>query len=145
MEMTTRRDTDAYARDLARITTLARGNRERTNTTSSHTVARFSRWWVLLIGLALGAAACGGGDKKRPDTYARASNAQEDCCENLTGPARDSCMGKLVRVDDPQVAATPTNQDTYACVMEHFVCDPSTGHATQSSAQAQLDCIQDLQ
>jgi hypothetical protein len=143
MEMTNRRETDAYARDLARITTLARGNREQTNTDDRNTVARFSRWWVLWIGLVL--AACGGGDKKRPDTYARASHAQEQCCESLAGEARDSCLAKLVRVEDPQVAATATNQDTYACVMEHFVCDPSTGHATQSSAQAQLDCIQDLQ
>jgi hypothetical protein len=91
---------------------------------------------------ALSLAACGG--SPRGDTYAKATHAQEQCCEQLSGATRDECLQKLVRVSDPEVAATPANQDQYACVTEHFVCDPTTGHATQPSAQAQLDCIQDL-
>ena len=93
---------------------------------------------------ALLLAACGGGGGKKADTYARATDAQQDCCENLTGPARDQCLGEVVRVEDQGVAKTDTNQATYACVIEHFTCDPKTGHPTQPSAQAQLECIQDL-
>jgi hypothetical protein len=50
-----------------------------------------------------------------------------------------------VRVEDQTVARTSTNQATYACVVDHFVCDPSSGRPTQKSAQEQLECIQDLQ
>lgn len=126
-----------------RLSLLARGNRERERTTSRNTVAAVSRWWLLVIGLA--AAACGGGGERPKDTYARASHAQAECCEALAGAAREQCLSSLVTVDDPAVADTSTNQETYACVMEHFECDRATGHATQASAQAQLDCIQDLQ
>ncbi|HEY5927399.1 MAG TPA: hypothetical protein VIV11_37200 [Kofleriaceae bacterium] len=116
---------------------LAAAVREQRATPRGNTVARVLRLWV-----ALTLAACGG--SPRGDTYARASQQQEQCCESLSGPTRDDCLRKLVRVEDPQVAKTSTNQDQYACVSEHFVCDPTTGHATQQSAQAQLDCIQDL-
>jgi hypothetical protein len=110
-------------------------------------VASVTRWWVLVFGLVFTAAACGGGGerKARGDTYAKAASAQQQCCESLAGAPRDQCLASLVTVTDPAVAGTSTNQDTYACVTEHFVCDPSTGHATQQSAQSQLDCIQDLQ
>ena len=93
----------------------------------------------------LGAACGGGGGGKTTDTYARGTQVQEQCCENLSGPARDQCLQKIVRVSDPEVAKTPTNQEQYACVVEHFVCDPAKGHATQASAQAQMDCLQDLE
>jgi hypothetical protein len=96
----------------------------------------------LLATLAI-AGGCGGG--RRGDTYARGTQVQEQCCENLQGPARDDCLRKIVRVNDPEVAKTGTNQEHYACIVEHFTCDPATGHATQASAQAQMDCIQDLQ
>ena len=43
------------------------------------------------------------------------------------------------------MAGSPVNQSTFACVVDHFTCDPTTGHATKDSAQAQLECIQDLQ
>lgn len=92
----------------------------------------------------LAAIGCGGGGKKS-DPYVRGVAVQESCCENLTGPARDQCLQKVVRVGDPEVAKTSVNQQQYACVVEHFVCDPAKGHATQASAQAQMDCIQDLQ
>lgn len=117
--------------------------------TSTNLVSKRERLATLgrttLALLVLTAAACGGGGGKRPNTYARGTQVQEQCCENLNGPARDQCLQKIVRVSDPEVAATPTNQQQYACVAEHFVCDPQTGHATQASAQAQMDCIQDLQ
>lgn len=101
-------------------------------------MARVLRLWV-----AISLAACGGGH--RGDTYAKGTQVQEQCCENLKDASRDECLKKIVRVSDPEVAKTSTNQQQYACVTEHFVCDPQTGHATQASAQAQLDCIQDLE
>ena len=125
-----------------RLAILARGNRERGRTAGSNTVTSVSRWWVIILGAVL--AACGGGESHHGDMYARASHAQAECCENLAGDARGQCLGTLVTVDDPAVASTSTNQDTYACVAEHFVCDPASGHATAASAQSQLDCIQDL-
>ena len=95
---------------------------------------------MLTIGLVL--AACGG--SKGADRYAQATNAQELCCENVAGATRAQCLANIVKAPDPSIAATDVNQATFACVMDHFVCDPTSGHATQASAQAQLDCIQDL-
>ena len=109
-------------------------NRERRATTRLATVAL-----VLLI------SACGGGGGKKKDTYAQGTHVQEECCENLKGPGRDECLKKIVRVSDPEVAKTPANQQQYACVTDHFVCDPQSGHATQASAQEQMDCLQDLE
>lgn len=100
---------------------------------------------IATVALVLLFAACGGGGGKKKDTYARGTHVQEECCEHLDGPARDECMQKIVRVSDPEVAKTSVNQQQYACVVDHFVCDPAKGHATQASAQAQMDCIQDLQ
>ena len=98
------------------------------------------------VALFLLASACGGGGgSKHKDTYARGTQVQEQCCENLSGPARDECLKKIVRVDDPEVAKTAANQAQYACVVDNFVCDPAQGHAAQASAQAQMDCIQNLQ
>ena len=118
---------------------LATSVREQRATPERATVARVLRLWV-----ALTLAACGGGGG-RGDTYAKGTQVQEQCCENLKDAARDECLRKIVRVSDPEVAKTSTNQQQYACVTEHFVCDPASGHATQASAQAQLDCIQDLE
>jgi hypothetical protein len=88
-------------------------------------------------------AACGSGS--HDDTYVRGVNVQEECCERLSGPHRDTCLREVVRVDDPGAARTATNQQTFACVVDHFVCDPATGRETRESAQAQHDCIADLQ
>jgi hypothetical protein len=88
-------------------------------------------------------AACGGGSKKTDNTYARATSAQQSCCEHA-GTNRDACLKEIVRVED-FAQQSEANQATYACVVDHFTCDPATGHATQPSAQAQMDCIQDLQ
>jgi len=104
------------------------------------TVARATRW--AFTALLLAAAACGG--RPHHNTYERATLAQERCCESLAGPGRDQCLQQIVRVPDPSVQTTSTNQATFECVEDHFVCDSSTGRATQPSAQAQLDCIQDL-
>jgi hypothetical protein len=119
---------------------LATAVREQRITPARATVARALRLWV-----AITLAACGGGGGPRGDSYAKATQVQEQCCENLEGPSRDECLKKIVRVGDPEVAKSPTNQQQYACVTKHFTCDPQTGHATQASAQAQLDCIQDLE
>lgn len=112
--------------------------------------ATLRRTTVRFLALAIAtlfAAACGGGGGggKRRDTYAAATSAQEACCENLAGEPRDTCLREIVRVSDEAVARSDANQATYACVQEHFACDAATGRATQESAQAQLDCIQDLQ
>ena len=99
---------------------------------------------VALAALAALTSGCGGGGKKSGDTYARGTQVQEKCCEHLQGGERDACLQKIVRVSDPEVAKTSANQSQYACIVEHFVCDPASGHATQASAQAQMDCLQDL-
>jgi len=110
--------------------------------TPRHTTVGF----LVIAGIALLTGACGGGSKtKRADTYVAATSAQEQCCEHLAGGARDNCLAGIVRVPDDAVARSQENQQTYACVQEHFVCDPGTGMPTQESAQSQLDCIQDLQ
>ena len=94
----------------------------------------------LAAALAL-VAACGG-SSKRVDHYAVATDRQEQCCEQASD--RDDCLRAIVRAPDDDVAHAPANQQTFACVQEHFECDLSTGRATPASAQAQLDCIQDL-
>ncbi len=119
-------------------TVLAGAVRERRATARTATVARVLRLWITLT-----LAACGGGGK-HADTYAKGTQVQEQCCEHLQDGARDQCLQKIVRVSDPEVAKTKANQQQYACIVEHFTCDAQTGHATQESAQAQLDCIQDL-
>jgi hypothetical protein len=124
-----------------------------TSTTSSSVIASFAasipsnrerRVTPVLTTLCLVVlvSACGGG-KSHDNTYARATSAQHECCEHA-GANRDACLQQIVQVEDfaQQSAA---NQATYACVVDHFTCDASTGHATQPSAQAQIDCIQDLQ
>jgi hypothetical protein len=100
------------------------------------------RFWVAVTIAVV--AACGGGGKKT-DTYARANDVQGACCEHLKGEPRDQCLKGIVRIDDGAIAHHDVNQATYACVVDHFTCDPGTGHPTQQSAQAQLECIQDLQ
>lgn len=132
---------DAHLKLVARDReVIATAIRERRVTNRRGTGITY-RWWIALS-IAL-VAACGGG--KRPDTYARGADVQGQCCEHLQGGARDQCLSGVVRVDDRGVASTPANQATYACVVDHFVCDPASGHPTQPSAQAQLECIQDLQ
>ncbi|MBP9087811.1 MAG: hypothetical protein KBG15_16950 [Kofleriaceae bacterium] len=112
-------------------------NRERIVTVGCTTVLRVA---TVLLGLAA-VIGCGG---RHGDTYAKATNAQESCCEHLAGEARAACLQKIVRVEDPKVASSRVNQDTFACVVKHFVCDATTGAATKDSAQSQLECIQDL-
>ena len=137
------------ARDDAHLTlvrrdreVIAKAIREHRATKPAATVTPTLRWW---FAITLAIAACGGGGgSKKGDTYARATDAQQQCCENLSDAARDRCLGDVVRVEDRGVAKTEVNQATYACVVQHFVCDPASGRPTQPSAQAQLECIQDL-
>lgn len=127
--------------DHAKREVIAKALREQRATPARNTVVVPRRWWVPLT-LAILLAACSGGGK-RTDTYAKGTDVQSDCCENLRGPERDRCLGDIVRIDDPEAAKTSTSQATYACVVEHFVCNPQTGKPTQASAQAQYDCIED--
>ena len=122
---------------------LAASVRERSTTPERDGVVTAARWWFAISALMLALAACGGG--KKTDTYARGTQLQEQCCESLSGPDRDVCLKEVIRVDDPAAANTATNQQTYACIVEHFVCDPKTGRETQASAQAQHDCTDDIQ
>lgn len=117
--------------------------RERPSTTRHTTRSRLRHGWLLGLAAALAGAGCGGGGG-RGNAYAKATSAQEACCEHLQGTDRDQCLQQIVRVDDPAVAGTDVNQSTYRCVEEHFVCDPTTGHASRESAQAQYDCIAEL-
>ena len=114
--------------------------RERGATPRRATVVHTLRRWIALTALAL-VGACGG--NKHADTHARATNVQAECCERLQGEGRDRCLAEIPKVEDPQVARHQTSQRTFACVAQHFVCDPATGRPTQPSAQAQLECIQD--
>jgi hypothetical protein len=92
--------------------------------------------------LSASLVACGGAPKH--DSYAHGTNLEQQCCESLQGPARDKCLADLPKVEDKAVQGDAANQATYRCVAEHFTCDRATGHATQDSAQAQLECIQQL-
>ncbi len=123
---------------------LAAAVRDASTTVTPGTVVRPQRWWVTLrvTAILLMLVACGG--PTRTDTYARGTDLQEQCCESLTGAPRDACLAAIVRIHDPGAAATATNQQTYACVVDHFVCDPATGHETAASAQAQHDCTDEL-
>jgi hypothetical protein len=114
-------------------------NRERSVTPGSTTL-----YLAVLAGLVSAVlGACGGGAKpKDSNTYAKATSAQQACCEHA-GANRDGCLKDIVRVED-FAQQSEANQATYACVVDHFTCDPATGHATPPSAQAQIDCIQDL-
>ena len=116
--------------------------RESGATPGRPTVAPARRWWFALVAAALLAAGCT--RAHIGDRHARGVAVQEECCEHLEGPDRDRCLQEVVRVDDPGAASTATNQQTYACVVEHFVCDPRTGRETRESAQAQLDCTDEL-
>lgn len=122
---------------------IAAAVREARTTPGRNTVVTTLRWWIALTATAIALAACGGTASN--DTYARGTQVQEQCCENLQGEGRDRCLGEVIRVGDPAAARTATNQQTFACVVEHFVCDPQTGRETQASAQAQHDCTDDLQ
>ena len=100
---------------------------------------------LLAFVVACGGGKTGGGGGGGGDTYARGTQVQESCCELVKGGGRDSCLKQIVRIEDRTVAGSSVNQSTFACVVDHFACDASTGHATKDSAQAQLECIQDLQ
>src|SRR5690242_13932523 len=97
--------------------------REHLSTPRHTTTRRVRHAWLVVLAASL--AACGGGH--RGDTYARAQSSQQACCENLAGDARTQCLAQIVKVDDPNVAKDSYNQATYACVEDHFVCDPMTG------------------
>ena len=95
---------------------------------------------------ALVAAACSAATTRAPtDNQARAADLAAECCHHLDGVHRDQCLGELPRAGDPKVERSATNQATYTCVAQHFVCDPATGRPTQDSAQAQYDCLQELE
>jgi hypothetical protein len=133
-----RRDLLMIARLLSSNTHLDRtstADRERRVTPGSTTLL------TALLALVVG---CGGGASHK-DAYARGTQVQESCCEHLAGPGRDSCLQQIVRITDLTVAGSSVNQSTFACVVDHFSCDATSGHATKDSAQAQLECIQDLQ
>jgi hypothetical protein len=96
---------------------------------------------TVLLGVLAGAA-CGAASQ---NYYQTSIAKQEDCCDGLGDPAAVSaCRQGIPRVDNPAAETSSVNQDTFQCVDRYFTCDAATGHATQPSAQAQLDCITDL-
>jgi hypothetical protein len=132
---------DEALRTVEDLSPHATERRERDATTSRATVVATLRWITLASVISV-LVACGGSGKQT-DKYARATDVQGQCCEHLTGLGRDDCLRDIVRIADPEAAKTSTSQRTYACVVEHFVCNPATGRPTQQSAQAQYDCIED--
>jgi hypothetical protein len=72
-------------------------------------------------------------------------NKQESCCQILKDDKqRSECMDKIVRINDASVEDSQVNEASFRCVETHFVCDRSSGYATQEASQAALDCISDL-
>ena len=63
-----------------------------------------------------------------------------ELCADRKGEERSTCENDVVR----SVRSSKVSRSTYACVQRHFVCDGMTGTATKASAQAQLDCINDI-
>jgi hypothetical protein len=101
----------------------------------------------LLAALALSAAMTltAGGCGATARSYSSAVSAQEECCGELAdAAARDECRASIRRVDGEAAASSEVNRQTFECVERYFECDPTTGRATRESAQAQLDCIDDL-
>lgn len=119
------------------------GNREPADTRRRHTVV--IRLRHLLLAATLAACGGGGGGGGSRDSYTRATDVQGTCCEYLTGDGRTQCLQQVVRIDNPGVAKSSINQQTYACVVDHFTCDAASGKPTQQSAQEQLECIQELE
>jgi hypothetical protein len=102
-------------------------------------VPRFARA-VLALLLGVTAASCA---TTNANYYRPALAAQESCCKGLTDPgARNACLADVPRTQDE---ASSINQETFSCVQRNFRCDPATGRATHESAQAQLDCLNDLE
>src|SRR4051812_41452227 len=133
---------DAHLRELREgKRVIATAVRERRTTHARSTVVPRLRWWFMVVLAACGTA----GPTTHADTYAQGQSALDQCCERLQGPGRDRCLAEIPRVEDRGAAQTATNQQTYTCIVDHFTCDAATGRATQASAQAQYDCIQDLQ
>jgi hypothetical protein len=90
--------------------------------------------------------ACAGGQhpgKRSSASYDKAVAMEDACCDKLDMGGATSCKQGVMRVD-PETRGDDLNRETFACVASKFVCDPTTGKATKSSAQAQLDCIDDL-
>lgn len=115
-------------------------DRELAITPHRHSVIRRLRILVVAVSLA----ACGGNGSTK-DTYTRATDVQGACCEHLKGEGRTQCLQQVVRVEDTGAAKSSINQETFACVVDHFTCDPASGRPTQQSAQEQLECIQQLE
>jgi hypothetical protein len=89
--------------------------------------------------------ACGGAQH---NSYRVATSKQESCCRSLAdGAAEATCLQEIPHVDasDRGAETAQVNRETFACVENNFVCDPASGRATQASAQAQLDCITELE
>jgi hypothetical protein len=87
--------------------------------------------------------ACGGSDTNH---YRTARSIEEKCCDKVsTADGRQQCRDEIPVLADSSLEQNRLNQETFECVAEYFVCDPATGRATQPSAQAQLDCLNDLQ
>ena len=112
-------------------------------------VAKISRNSARMAGLllvaALAASALGCGAAATTNYYATAITKQEQCCDGLAdAAAKEECRAQIRRVESEQAANLDVNQETYECVDRNFQCDSATGRATRESAQAQLDCINDL-
>lgn len=133
--MTTQeRRSDAYLRAMLDVLAAPTAQRDASTTLWRRNV------FTLVIAISAG---CSGNTSQT--NYARGVEVQEACCENVPDATRDQCLREVVRVADPNAQTTATNEQTYRCVVDLFVCDPASGHETPASAQAQHDCIEELQ
>jgi hypothetical protein len=116
----------------------------------SHHVSRrkhMNRWTRLItvstLITAAALVACGGAQRNH---YRASLGKQESCCKQLPDDGSSAaCMNEIPKVDDPAAETAQTNQETFACVERYFMCDVNTGRATKESAQAQLDCLNELE
>jgi hypothetical protein len=129
---------------LARAQALTLDPNVTTRTWRPRHTGQLARRLVLAVTMALGAvAACASTPR---DTYKGAITKEEACCSHLTdGSAREACLGRIERLESAAARADDINRQTFGCIERHFVCDPATGTSTQASAQAQLDCVSELE
>jgi len=112
---------------------------------SSMHVVGLARVHVRIAAAMLVLTAIGCGAATSRSRYASAVSEQEECCDGLAdAAARAECREAIRRVDSEAAADADVNRQTFECVDRYFECDAATGRATRESAQAQLDCLDDL-
>lgn len=118
----------------------------RTRDSHSRPAALRERGCTLVLAAVLLVQLIGcGGSKPKANPYEKAISKQQACCQGLQDPTtRQQCEESIVRLDEGSATTSEVNEATFRCVETHFVCETSTGKATQAANQATLDCLTDL-